>query len=394
MRTTASIKAVVHPRYKFVVIHPEHLPDGSSARRKTYFATRQEAKAFAAERNANLASHGAKHAHVADDERAALIRFRTWCGGRHEPISLLDVINAGIEANERSTFTSTVSDLIDARLTHAQKKGSSQRHMADLESRLNRFAADFGTRLAVDVTATEIEHWLHKLSMSAVSFGNYKRAIGSVFARGFKQGTVPSNPAARVESPKVVRSAPSILKPEQLRSLLAAAPTEILPLLVLQAFCGVRRAEAERLTWTHIHLHTETPCIELPSEITKTNRRRTVELSANAVAWLKQLASGSTSPLGLTETVYRRRLRAAAKTAGINWDENVLRHSYGSYRLAQIKNAAQVAEEMGNSPAVIRTHYQNLVRPEQVAAYWQIVPESDTSSNILAFPASRKRKTS
>lgn len=395
MRTTASIKPVNHPRYSFVVIHPERLPDGSSARRKTYFGTRQEAKAFAAERNANLASHGAKHAHVADDERAALIRFRTWCDGRHEAVSLLDVINAGIEAKERSAFTSTVRDLIDARLTHAQKKGSSRRHIADLETRLNRFAADFGTRFAADVTATEIEHWLHSLGMSPVSFGNYKRAIGSVFARGFKQGTVPSNPIARVESPKVVHSAPSVLKPEQLHSLLAAAPSEILPLLVLQAFCGVRRAEAERLTWAYIHLHTETPCLELPSEITKTNRRRTVELSPNAVAWLKQLANGSTSPLGLTETVYRRRLRAAAKTAGIAWNENVLRHSYGSYRLAQIKNAAQVAEEMGNSPAVIRTHYQNLVRPEQVTAYWQIVPESDIGSKIVAFhPASGSRKAS
>lgn len=395
MRTTASIKSVSHPRYKFVVIHPERLPDGSSARRKTYFATRQEAKAFAGERNANLATHGAQHAHVAADERAALIRFRTWCAGRREPVSLLDVINAGIEANERSSFTSTVRDLIDERLSHARKKGSSRRHLHDLECRLNRFAANFGTRIAADVTATEIEQWLHSLGTSPVSFSNYKRAINSVFARGFKTGGIPSNPIARVEAPKIVRAAPSILKPTQLRALLAAASPEILPLLVLQAFCGVRRAEAERLTWAHVHLQTEKPIVELPSEITKTNRRRTVELSANAVAWLKQLADGSTSPLGLTETVYRRRLRAAAKAAGIAWDENVLRHSYGSYRLAQIKNAAQVAEEMGNSPSVIRTHYQNLVRPESVDEFWNIVPAVGSGSNVIQFtPVAAKRKAS
>jgi len=376
MRDTVSLKPVKHPRYKFVVTHPEHLSDGSSTRRKTYFLTRLEAKAFFAERNAELATHGAKHSHVADDERSALIRFRTWCQGRRESFSLLDVINAGIEVKERSAYVCTVRDLVDARVSHAQKKGSSLRHIADLKTRLNRFAVEFGTRIAADLTATEIEHWLHRLGMSAVSFDNYKRAVGSAFARGFKQGTVPSNPITRIESPKVVHSAPSVLKPEQLRALLASAATELCPLLVLQAFCGVRRAEAQRLTWGHIHLRTETPCVELPSEITKTNRRRTVELSGNAVAWLKRFANGSTSRLGLTDTVYRRRLRAAAKTAEIMWDENLLRHSYGSYRLAQIKNVAQVADEMGNSPDVVRKHYQNLVRPEQVAAYWKITPQA------------------
>lgn len=124
----------------------------------------------------------------------------------------------------------------------------------------------------------EIQQWLHGLGLSAVSFANYKRAIGSVFAYGVKLGKVPANPVRSVEAPKIVRHAPAILAPSQLAALLAAAAQELRPLLVLQAFCGVRRAEAERLSWPHIHLNTAMPCIELPSEITKTSRRRTVEL--------------------------------------------------------------------------------------------------------------------
>lgn len=165
------------------------------------------------------------------------------------------------------------------------------------------------------------------------------------------------------------------------------------PLLVLQAFAGVRRAEAERLTWAHIHLETEEPCVELPSEVTKTNRRRSVSLPPNAVEWLKNLPRDQEGPLGISASAYRDDLTQAAKTAKITWDENLLRHSYGSYRLAQIKNAAQVAEEMGNSPQVVRTHYQNLVRPEVVADYWKITPERITGK-VLAFPAPKKRKVS
>lgn len=392
MRDPVSISKVKHPRYKFVVAYPEDLPDGSTTRRKSYFATKEQAGAYAGEMRVKLASHGARHAHVADDERAALIRFRTWAESFAEPVKLLDLINEAIKARERTSVTATVQGLIDARITQAQRKGSAKRHIDDLESRLNRFAKVFGDRNAASVTPTEIEQWIHKTTNNAVSYGNFMRAINSVFSLAVKQGKVRENPVSRVEAPKVVRSAPKVLKPAELHALLTAASQRLRPLLVLQAFAGVRRAEAERLTWAHIHLETQEPCVELPSEITKTNRRRSVSLPTNAVAWLKALPRDQEGALGISASSYRDDLTQAAKIAKITWDENLLRHSYGSYRLAQIKNAAQVAEEMGNSPQVVRTHYQNLVRPEVVADYWQITPDRITGK-VLAFP-SRKRKAS
>lgn len=116
--------------------------------------------------------------------------------------------------------------------------------------------------------------------------------------------------------------------------------------------------------------------MELPSEVTKTNRRRICELPPNAVAWLNGFTKEDSQGLGLSETVYRNRLGEAARAAGIKWSNNLLRHSFGTYRLATTRNAALVAEEMGNSPAVVRTHYANIASPEQAAAWWQIVPHS------------------
>ncbi len=279
MRDPVSISKVRHPRYKFVVTYPEDLPNGGTTRRKSYFATKEQANAFAAELRAKLASHGARHAHVADEERAALIRFRTWAESLSEPVKLLDLINEAITARERVAVTATVQDLIDARITQAQRKGSAKRHLEDLESRLNRFAKVFGKRNAANVTSSDIEQWIHKTTTNAVTFGNFMRAINSVFALALKQGTVRDNPVSRIEAPKVIRSAPKVLKPAELHALLTAASQRLRPLLVLQAFAGVRRAEAERLTWAHIHLDTQEPCVELPSEITKTNRHRSVSLT-------------------------------------------------------------------------------------------------------------------
>lgn len=391
MRDSVSVLPVKKRDYRFVVTYREHQGDGTTARRKTYFYTKKEADAFAVEQRGKLANHGAEHSHVADHERAALIRFRTWSKEQPPGASLLDLINEAIAARATSAFTATVQELIQARELQAERKDSSLRHLADLQGRLKRFEGEFGTRLAADVKPAEIEQWLHGLELSPVSFGNYKRAIGSVFALAVKKGKLPTNPVQRVDAPKVIKSAPSILTPAKVHALLTAAAPEIRAMLVLQAFAGVRRAEAERLTWEHIHLHTATPCVELPSEITKTNHRRSVKLTANAVEWLKPLIGTTTAALGLTPMVYRRRLKAAAKAAEIEWDENLLRHSFGSYRLGQIKNAAQVAEEMGNSPAVVRSHYQNLVRQEAVADYWKVSP-NHIGANVLAFKLAAGRK--
>ena len=41
------------------------------------------------------------------------------------------------------------------------------------------------------------------------------------------------------------------------------------------------------------------------------------------------------------------------------WNPDQLRHSFGSYRMAQTKNAEEVSHEMGNSPAIVLEHYWN-----------------------------------
>jgi hypothetical protein len=67
-------------------------------------------------------------------------------------------------------------------------------------------------------------------------------------------------------------------------------------------------------------------------------------------------------------------LVALCKAADIKWKRNALRHSYASYRLALIQDAAKVALEMGNSPAILFKHYRELVTPDQATGWFEIVP--------------------
>jgi hypothetical protein len=64
------------------------------------------------------------------------------------------------------------------------------------------------------------------------------------------------------------------------------------------------------------------------------------------------------------------RFEYLAKRVGIEWRHNGLRHSFGSYRLAALQNIHQLKEEMGNSEAMIRQHYQKTVTRAEATKFW------------------------
>ena len=81
----------------------------------------------------------------------------------------------------------------------------------------------------------------------------------------------------------------------------------------------------------------------------------------------------------------------------VEWKHNALRHSFCSYRLADVKSAAQVALEAGNSPQMIFQHYRELVTEKGAKAWFGITPatakegrakiERERAAKIVAFPA-------
>jgi hypothetical protein len=70
----------------------------------------------------------------------------------------------------------------------------------------------------------------------------------------------------------------------------------------------------------------------------------------------------------------RPQIAAARLWEGFAWQENGLRHSFISYRLAILHDTARVALEAGNSPEVIFGHYRELVTPEQAQAWFNVRP--------------------
>lgn len=79
-----------------------------------------------------------------------------------------------------------------------------------------------------------------------------------------------------------------------------------------------------------------------------------------------------------------------AACPGVKWGSNALRASALSYRLAETKDAAATALEMGNSPAVLLRDYRELTT-EAEAQEWFSVDPNNPQGKVMRLLERQKR---
>jgi integrase len=163
--------------------------------------------------------------------------------------------------------------------------------------------------------------------------------------------------------------------PEQLSQLLDAARPNLIPLIVLQAFGGVRHEEVQKMDWRDINL--KNGFIRIKSIVGKTKKMRLIQMQPNLVAWLRIYAktNGPICPITHTSNAIVRTKQRAGLPAGRGQLTNALRSGFGSHRLAQTNDIGLVAREMGNSPNIIKEHYLELVSPDEAKAWFNLWPK-------------------
>jgi integrase len=268
----------------------------------------------------------------------------------------------------------TVADLSREVLEAKRKDGRAPMYVADLKKRLARFCADFGERPIAAITVEELDNWLRDLDCSPKSRANFRANVGVLFSYAERRRMLDSNPVLRTARPKLVDLPPEIFGVDELHSLLNAASTvapDVVPMLAIGAFSGLREAEIKRLDWSEVDQ--KRGYIEVKSAKAKSARRRIVEIQPNLREWLRPYA-GMTGPVVAVNS--RKKLDLVRKAAGLaRWPNNGLRHSFASYRLAAIHDAPRVAGELGHtSPQMLYSTYRELVLPEEAKRYWKIAP--------------------
>lgn len=271
----------------------------------------------------------------------------------------------------------SVAELCEEFLKSRRAMNCRLRTMTQYESYLRVICVEFGNVGVRNILRQDIEDWLEESNWSARTRKNYLITLTTLLNFAIGKGYRQDNPASAIGRPILDERAIGILTTAQVNALLAvtkqSAP-DMIPSLTIGLFAGLRRAEFFALDWSEIDFGQR--ILEVKGIKAKTRQRRLVHIQENLLAWLEPYKQkrGPVPPEQSIDTLSER-LRTLARSAGISpWPHNAMRHSFGSYFLAQTKDENLTASEMGNSPGVVIRHYRALVRDREAADYWSTTP--------------------
>jgi len=369
---------------------------GGSIRR--FFKDEAEADIHMELQQIQITNHGAAGASMNEKLRGAALRAQEIL----EPLGLDLVTAAKFYADHISSRKGGIPLSKAVELLKKSREGDaySEIYRKSLTHRLKHFVAAFPEKSTTEISKAEIATFLQEKCKTSETRKSYRRTIKTLYSYLIENQNHTIDPVPEQEKGKAVKESKwsvEILTPQECSRLLHSADEATLPSLAIGMFCGLRASEIERLDWKKINL-TEKQIVIDSSVAKKTGSRRVVPIPEACVQWLTPYAkeSGPVHPqkfLDLFDTVrieagfrpsntrLHRRLEKQRKEANPKsrpltpWPSNCLRHTAISYALAESRDESKVASWAGNSPAMIKKHYDSQAMPSGAKAFYSILPQ-------------------
>lgn len=350
--------------------------------------------------------------HLSPAERAAIaqaVETIRKAGGRVEALADAAQSFASIQLTGAKK---TVAEIVQEHLALLEKTARPAT-VRDRRWNLESFVKQYGGELAAAITPTMINAFTLEIPKRPTQAARW-RSVRALFNFAVAQGYMDEPPTERAK--KIKQEIPdeiSVLSPAEVQEVMRRAlqmEPRLVPYLAIGIFAGLRpENELGRLDWDKINLKSRT--ITVTGKNAKTKKKRAVPISDNLAAWLETVPEAERAGeiyyyrralrrvLGqdqATKAEKRAELEAQAAREGrklsgptpdetpapevLRWGQDIMRHTFGSYRQAVIKNINQLCEEMGNTPHIARTHYLDPPDEETAAEFWAITPASVTES--------------
>jgi integrase/recombinase XerD len=219
----------------------------------------------------------------------------------------------------------------------------------------------------------------------------------AVFNYGIKRGYCSENPVTRLDFEERVAKEVETLTNTQVEAMLTHAAADdlaLLPFLVLGLFCGIRPdGELQKLQWADVDLNDKV--VTIRPEVSKTKRRRFIDLSNNAKSWLQLfirragILQGPIVTYNYSELRTHRKVNQTAASIE-NWPQQGMRHTYCSNWLAKHKDINKLVLQSGHdSVDTMWRHYHRGTTEAVAIKFWAIRPKKLKPGNIIEFKQSR-----
>lgn len=353
-------------------------------------------------------------ANLSPAERAALaqaVETIRKAGGRIEAIADAAKSFASVQLTGAKK---TVAEIVAEHLALLEKTARPAT-IRDRRHNLKSFVARYGGELAGAITPTMIDDWTMELPNQPTRAARW-RAVRALFNFAMRRGYMDEPPTK--QATKIKPQIPdeiAVLTPAEVQEIMRRAlqmEPRLVPYLAIGIFAGLRpENELGRLDWSKINLKSRKITVE--GKNAKTRKKRLVPISDNLAAWLETVPEDERTGkiyyyrralrrvLGKEQEAQAKRraiieARAKQRTSKrkyfgpmpaakpkievLRWGQDIMRHTFGSYRQAIIKNINQLCEEMGNTQAVARAHYLDPPDADDARRFWSITPSSVAKS--------------
>lgn len=285
-----------------------------------------------------------------------------------------------------------VADAVEEMIAAKTLKGVSPTYLADLKYRLGALKKAFQCNVNA-IVPDDIRTFLDGLGLAPRGFNNMLGSIRTFLAFTQDRGWLSkeSDLLAGIEKRREKSVPVEIFSPSEMAELLKHCSPDLMPCLALAAFAGLRSEEILRLEWAD--LDRRPGFIEIAAAKAKTAARRLVPIAPNLAQWLAVSVRGAGRVWSHSKPWFFESIRDTVKSLNAErqkknrrapvfaWKPNALRHSFISYRLAEIQDINQVALEAGNSPRMIFQHYRELCTPSDAATWSALMP--NRAKNII-----------
>jgi integrase len=203
---------------------------------------------------------------------------------------------------------------------------------------------------------------------------HYRAALSNVLAFAKRRGLLARdwNEMELVPKAKETDGQIGIYSAAELQRMLNAGPSQdLLPYIVVGAFCGARPSEITRLRWEDFHWATGE--LFIGKGKIRTAGHRVAPLGQSVSLWMKPGKTGPITKLILPSSVSHA-LGKLLEHCGVPGVADGLRHSFVSYRLAGTRSLAQVSAETGTSVTTLTRRYCRPVGRADAEAWFAVRP--------------------
>ena len=394
---------------------PPHLSE-SGKRQRRYFRSKDEAERHAIPLRKGYREGIADKLLPSAQSRFAARAYEIL--GDRPPEEVIAAVTLWMEKADHASKSITFRAACEKFREAESKSHLTEKYLLNFKHYPERFSS-IADKLLVDISTSDLEVELSRLP--AVAKNTTAAHLSSLWSFSIPKEWARVNPLDNLERVHTRKPTIPILNARQVRLLLVATirlHPELVPLIAVETFAGIRPVESEKLRWENIDF--DDSIITVPDAIAKTRIGRHIEMHPTLVSWLKwhKEHGGSVAgklcppmpkrtkenkrkgrpappvdPEEVSPSILRQRLRAIRKRAKIEpWPQDVLRHTFASASLSSDwRDIGKLCLELGHSSQkMLSRHYARSMRKKAGEAVFQVLPmkvKSVTKSKILRFAA-------